>query len=334
MRPRAVRQLLGEGSSYLLGLISGRPRAIGIPVSRFVRAVISSLRPHYFVFPGAAALVGAAAAPRVEAPWRVALVAFATALSWGIGQLINDLIDVEADRVDAPHRAGVQGLLPEGPTVAVAMLLGLVVTLAVAGADPSLLPLLFASALLLFVYHPAKTIPALGNVAHGALMSSVVALGFVAAVPSAPLFDSLVRAAGAMLVVAILSATYLEANYEKDVLGDRAAGYRTLAHVIGLRASALVRMAGGVAAFVLAERFALLEARWLFGLAGGLLAISVGWVLLRPSAALVSYRFAVHATTLALCGLSERVLGSVGAWVAAAVGVALVERAFSLSENP
>src|SRR5688572_4919362 len=173
MRPRAVRELLGEGSRFLCAVVSGRPAAIGLPFQKFVRAVVSSLRPHYFVFPGAAALAGAAAAPRLEAPWRVALVAFATALSWGIGQLINDLIDVEADRIDAPDRAGVRGLLPEGPTVAVAMLLGLVVTIADAGADPSLLPLLLASALLLFAYHPAKTLPGLGNVAHGALMGSV-----------------------------------------------------------------------------------------------------------------------------------------------------------------
>jgi 4-hydroxybenzoate polyprenyltransferase len=246
---RSVRGLLAEGGRYLVLAAKGRAPELGIPFPRFLWAVLWSLRPHYFVFPGAAALAGAAAAPRTEPLWKIATIAVATALSWGIGQLINDLVDVEADRIDAPHRAGVRGLLPEGPTVAVAILLAIVVTIAVASVGPLSLSLLGVSALLLLVYQPAKTVPGLGNLAHGALMGSVAALGFVTAA------GTLVGSAGVVGAIAVFAAVYLEANYEKDAAGDRVAGYRTLAHALGLRVSALLRLVAGLAALAFARPF-------------------------------------------------------------------------------
>ncbi len=267
------------------------------------------------------------------------MIATATGVSWGIGQLINDLVDVEADRIDAPHRPGVHGLLPEGPTVGIAILLALLVAAAVGSAQPSALLLLILSALLMLAYQPAKRIVGMGNLAHGALMGSVAALGFVSAVPSARLSESLVNAGGVVLVTGLSAATYLQANYEKDASGDRVAGYHTLAHALGLRGSAVVRIVSGAAAFVLARRFGLLDSHLALGLFAGaliLLSISALWVVARGTAqaALGGYRFAVHAATLALGALAAPFLGSMGTVVILGVGIALVERAFYRHENP
>lgn len=327
---RSVRGLLALGSRWLWLAVRGRPPALGIPVGEFAWAVARSLRPHYFVFPGAAALAGAAAAPRVHSLASVAIVSVATALSWGIGQLINDLVDVEADRIDAPHRAGVRGLLPEGPTVAVAILLGLAVTIAVASVGPLALGLLVLSALLLLAYHPAKMLPGLGNLAHGALMGSVAALGFVAAAP-----DALFRSAGVVGVVAVFAAVYLEANYEKDAVGDRAAGYRTLAHVVGPRASALVRLVCGLAGLWLARHVGLLPTSAAEGLAlASAVLLSVSVALTCVSRALVGYRFAVHATTLALSALASPLLGVKGSAIFVGIASLVTEHAFLTSKNP
>jgi hypothetical protein len=96
----------------------------------------------------------------------------------------------------------------------------------------------------------------------------------------------------------------------------------------------LIRYLGTTLAFLLAERFGLLVSPWVFALGEVLLLVSVLSVLLRPAAALLGYRFAVHATTLALCGLAQRLLGTAGTWAAIAVGIVLVERAFFFSDNP
>jgi geranylgeranylglycerol-phosphate geranylgeranyltransferase len=330
VRPRSVRELLGQGTRWLLLAVRGRSPALGIPLGEFAWAVFRSLRPHYFVFPGAAALAGAAAAPSVQSLSSVVIVSVATALSWGIGQLINDLVDVEADRIDAPHRAGVRGLLPEGPTVAIAILLAIVVAIAVASVGPLALGLLVVSALLLLGYHPAKTVPGLGNLAHGALMGSVAALGFVSAAP-----EALERSVRVVAVIAIFAGVYLQANYEKDAAGDRAAGYRTLAHVLGLRRSALVRLAGGLAGLWLAWRFELLgtsPASRLALASSVLLVVSVA--LAFASRALVGYRFAVHATTLALSALASPLLGVMGSAVFVGVASLVTEHAFLTSKNP
>lgn len=330
VRPRSVRALLHQGTRWLLLALRGRSPALGIPVGQFAWAVLRSLRPHYFVFPGAAAIAGAAAAPRVHSLPSVVIVSIATAVSWGIGQLINDLVDVEADRIDAPDRAGVRGLLPEGPTVAVAILLGIVVTIAVASVGPLPLGLLALSALLLLAYHPAKMLPGLGNLAHGALMGSVAALGFVSAAP-----DALASVVSVVAIVAIVAAVYLEANYEKDAAGDRAAGYRTLAHVLGVRGSALTRLILGIAALWLARRFGLLSTSAAEGLAlasSVLLCVSVALAFV--SRALIGYRFAVHAATLALSALAAPLLGTVGSAVFVGVASLLTEQAFLTSKNP
>lgn len=328
VRPRSVRQLLGHGTRWLLLAVRGRSPPLGIPLGEFAWAVLRSLRPHYFVFPGAAALAGAAAAPSVHVLSSVVIVSIATALSWGIGQLINDLVDVEADRIDAPHRAGVRGLLPEGPTVAVAILLAVVVTIAVASVGPLALGLLAVSALLLLAYHPAKMVPGLGNVAHGALMGSVAALGFVSAAP-----DALEKSVSVSAIVAVLAAVYLEANYEKDAAGDRAAGYRTLAHVLGLRGSALMRLVLGLGTLWLARHFLSTPASEGLALASGvLLVVSVTLAFL--ARALVGYRFAVHATTLAFSALAAPLLGTIGSAVFVGAASLLTEHAFLTSKNP
>lgn len=325
---RSVRGLLAEGGRYLLLAVRGKSPGIGIPFSEFVWAVLRSLRPHYFVFPGAAALAGAAAAPRVESVWKIATVAVATALSWGIGQLINDLVDVEADRIDAPHRAGVRGLLPEGPTVAVALLLALLVTIAVASVGPLSLLLLGVSALLLLVYQPAKTIPGLGNLAHGALMGSVAALGFATAA------GTLAGSASVVSVTALLAAVYLEANYEKDSAGDRVAGYRTLAHVLGLRGSAVLRLLAGSGGLWLGREHFTTSVALGFALASAValfVSVSIGVATQRV---LLGYRFAVHSTTLGFTALAAPLLGSIGSEVLLGVAVVLVEHAFFTSKNP
>lgn len=320
-------------------LFSGRGVALGISGRAYLAALGSAVRVHFFAYPAAAALAGAAAAPQIEAPVGVVIAGVCAALGWGVGQLINDLLDVAADRVDAPWRPGPRGLLPAGPTAAVALVLGVLVATTVAALHPRGVVLALTAIALLIVYQRAKSLPALGNVAHGAMVACAGAIGIAAAAPSQPLAPMLAQAAPTLLTIAGVAALYLQANYEKDVTGDTAAGYRTLAHVLGVRGSAALRVVATGALLLVAWRLSLLSTRASQALAGlALLSVlaSAATALRHgtPRASLVGYRYAIHGTHAALLALAANTLSAIPCVALLVVGGALAERAFAASDNP
>jgi 4-hydroxybenzoate polyprenyltransferase len=284
-------------------------------------------------------LAGAATAQHVEAPTHVALASVAAGLGWGVGQLINDLLDVEADRVDAPHRPAPRGLLPEGPTTAIAMVLGIAVAVITLGAHAAALWLVIAATLLLLAYQPAKAHPGLGNLAHGALIGTAAVIGRAAALPSVPLGTTLPAVLPAALSCAAVAALYLQANYEKDRIGDAQAGYRTLAHVLGVRGSAIARGLGSVAFAIAVLRLGIVRGPTAVALLSIALVASLGSALFAAVrgtevASLAGYRWACHGTAAAMLALSAPLLGAFGSFAALIVAVTLTERAFSRAENP
>jgi geranylgeranylglycerol-phosphate geranylgeranyltransferase len=338
-RPQAsgIGSVLRAGVRHALLLAHGS--APGLDDRRaFAATLTRALRPHFFVFPAGAALVGAAGAGQIAVSWRVGLAAAAAGLGWGVGQLVNDLLDVEADRVDAPDRPAVRGLLPLGPTAAVALALALLVTLVTLTLHPAAPLLAVMAALLLAVYPAAKRLPGAGNLAHGALVSTAAAIGLAAAAPDQSLLELAAVAWPSAAYTGLVAALYLQANCEKDRAGDARAGYRTLAHVLGVRLSAALR-AGSVLVIVwLAVEWQLaasLPARVALGAGALLTLISAVPSLLRGTdrAALGGYRFAVHATTALMLAPVTR-LSPALAVALVVLSLLLFERAFQKSPNP
>jgi 4-hydroxybenzoate polyprenyltransferase len=338
MKPAAgAMSVLGAAVRYTLELVSGRARE---PRDRraFAASVTSALRPHFFVFPAGAALVGASGAPYLVDGWRVVVAAVAAGLGWGVGQLLNDLLDIEADAIDAPHRPSVRGLLPLGPTAAVALGLAVLVTAATLVVHSYAAPLAALAAILLGLYAPAKRVPLLGNLAHAALVATAALIGRAAAMPDQSLLAIAESGLGDCSWAGAVAALYIEANYEKDRVGDARAGYRTLAHVLGVRQSALLRSIAALLLAILALRFGFAR-----GVVGATLLVlgvsstlgSTAVALLRGNerAALAGYRFAIHATAALMLTPVARLSAPV-ALVLAVLSVLLVERAFQLSSNP
>ncbi len=335
----SVKRLAREGTRYLGAALAGRPPALGIDRRAYARAVLSALRPHFFVFPAGAVLAGAASAGTVQAPVHVALAAVAAGLGWGVGQLVNDLLDIEADRVDAPHRPAPRGLLPEGPTIALALLLGIAVAVITVGAHAAMLWLVLTAVVLLLAYQPAKAHPGLGNLAHGALIGTAAVIGRAAALPGDGLEATIRSVLPAALSCAAVAALYLQANYEKDRVGDAEAGYRTLAHVLGVRGSALLRGAGAVAFAWAVLHFCIVHGAVSIALLAVAVTASLGSALYAATrgtetASLAGYRWACHGTAAAMLALAAPLLGIAGSIAALLVSVALTERAFSRAENP
>jgi geranylgeranylglycerol-phosphate geranylgeranyltransferase len=338
-RSRSVPALVAVGTRYIAAVLSGRAASTGRSSGSLSLALVRALRLHFFAFPAAAALAGSAALRDDAANWRVPLAAASVGLAWGVGQLLNDVLDLEADAVDAPDRPLVSGALPEGPAAAIALLLGAVVTVALALVHTYGIALVGVSALLLFSYGRAKAIAGLGNLFHGALMAVMACIGALATLPAAPIREVLSRVGPSALLVGAIAALYLQANYEKDRRGDARAGYRTLAHVLGIRLSAGLRaLACGAVALTALELGLLPDV----ASRGFMLLALIGWGISslaglfsgHERGALSGYRWAVHATTAALVSLAEPRLGLYGAAAFLLVAALLVERAFRVTTNP
>jgi 4-hydroxybenzoate polyprenyltransferase len=142
-----------------------------------------------------------------------------------------------------------------------------------------------------------------------------------------------------LAAILTIDAWFILANYEKDRLGDRAAGYRTLPLLIGVRASALIRaavvmaLAAGVTGFHLAPSD---PGRVALSIAAALGLLSVIPSLRRGTdeAALRAYRLAVPASFIAMLGLAAPLLGGIGLALATLGSVALMEVIFLRTRHP
>ncbi len=302
----------------------------------YALAVLESLRIHFFALPATAVLAGAASTGSTEIRLPVLLAAIGAAFGWGGGQLLNDLLDVKADSIDAPTRPAPRGLLPAKPTLLIVTLIAVFVAGVTCWVHEAGIALAVLAALLLVVYGPCKRWPGLGNLAHGALMAVAVFIGAAAARPDDPL-SVIVRASSETAALAgSWAAIYLQANYEKDRRGDAAARVVTLPHLIGLRASAgaravLATLWGG-AVWHMAEG----ASPFATGGAVALVGISAAITFQGNSeaAALRGYRYAVHGTAVGFLALARPVLPTPAFVGLMLLAGGLVELAFWRHPNP
>jgi 4-hydroxybenzoate polyprenyltransferase len=319
-------------------VLRGEAAALEMPLGSFAAELALALRPHFFALSGVAALAGAASVSRIVS-MRVVAAALIAGLGWGVAQLVNDLLDRDADRVNAPDRAIAAGRLPEGPTLAFAALAGIALAVGTTFVHPRAWLLGIGASALVVTYNAAKRWPFGGNLALGALMAVAAALGAAGASREPSFAGALVRARGSLAVVAATAAWYLQSNYEKDRSGDRAAGYTTLAIVLPVRASAALRALGVIAIAWGAERAGVLpdSLSKTIMTAGALIGLgSCCGPLVRgtEASALRAYGAAVPASILAMLALAAPLLGWVGTFVLLIIALWLVWAAFRRSANP
>ncbi len=344
MEARNYRSLLDEGKRWVGAVAQGREPPLGMPLGRFVVVLTEAVRLHFFAFGAGAALAGASTLAPPAGVARVALAAFVAGAGWGVGQLINDVLDRDTDAVSAPDRPLADGRLPVGPALAVALASGLVLLGALLAIHPAAWVLAPASVVLLVGYNAAKGLPLLGNLVHGGIAASAGGLGVLGALPGGTdalpeALAGLARAGPMLAAIAAIDGWFILANYEKDRAGDRAAGYRTLPLLIGIRASALIRavlaLGLGVAA-AWPEAVPTVPGKVALGLAAALGVLSTLPSLFAgtDAAALRGYRLAVPASFIAMMGLAAPLLGGVGLAVATLLSLALLEATFLRTRHP
>jgi geranylgeranylglycerol-phosphate geranylgeranyltransferase len=298
--------------------------------------VIRAMRPHFFIFPIAAALAGATGGSDRE-PTRLALICVTAGLGWGVGQLLNDLWDKEADKVDAPHRPAARGLLPLRQTLLVAGSLGGLLVGSVVWLHPAGLALGVAAGLLIATYNQAKRFPLFGNLSYALVIATATLIGAASSNPSLSSQDLLSKSLPRMLLCGAWAAIYLQANYEKDRRGDALAGYRTLAHVLGVRKSALLRAVSSLCFLYVAwELSDVPVARLLVGFAVLMVVLSALTIASADTeeSALHHYRWTIHGGALGMLGVGA---GAISLPSVAGLGlfsILLTELAFVESNNP
>src|SRR5690348_12946878 len=105
MARAGYRALALCGTEYVTQVLRGEAPALGVPARAFAFGLALAPRPHFFALSGIAALAGASAVARGVVTTRIVAAAAVAALGWGVGQLLNDLLDRETDRTNAPDRA-------------------------------------------------------------------------------------------------------------------------------------------------------------------------------------------------------------------------------------
>ncbi|HEX2313340.1 MAG TPA: UbiA family prenyltransferase [Thermomonospora sp.] len=152
---------------------------------------------------------------------------------YGIGVVINDWFDREADAVNAPDRPFVAGLIHPHVGLGLTLALSTVLLVAAFAVAP---PLAVWSAVAVaghLVYTWTKGVPMLGNLANGVDMALFTVLGAVAVRPDAGWLDIPGVTWFHTALVAVVLSGFCLVGYFKDIEGDRVAGYRTLPVAIG-----------------------------------------------------------------------------------------------------
>jgi 4-hydroxybenzoate polyprenyltransferase len=219
--------------------MSAKVRSAPTATGRMV-AWVRLWRVHFVPLSLSAGLVGMTAPGAGATAPSVVIGLIICVFGYGIGVVINDWFDRNADAVNAPDRPFVSGKV--NPHVALGATVGLsavlwVLALVVAP------PLAVWSAVAVgghLVYTWTKGIPVVGNVVNGIDLALFTLIGAAAVRPDAGWLDLPAATATQTALIAAVLSGFCLVGYFKDIEGDTVAGYRTLPVAIGPRRAARV----------------------------------------------------------------------------------------------
>lgn len=197
-----------------------------------------TLRPYLLFVSGFTGLVGLAAGPP-SSPLRFWSAFFAFFFSYGFGQALTDVSQVDTDSISSPYRPLTRGIITRSQVLFVSLagfgLCSLVLLLCSVWAF-----LLYGVAVVgLALYTPSKRLWFLGPVWNSWIVGALPIVGFLCvsgspnAVFNRPLLWSLSISSFAFYAV------FVVLGYLKDVSADRATGYRTIPVVYGWSATVM-----------------------------------------------------------------------------------------------
>jgi 4-hydroxybenzoate polyprenyltransferase len=199
---------------------------------RFWAAYWMTLRPYLFFVSGSAGLLGLALAPPVP------ITAFAAAflalfVSYGLGQALTDVYQMDTDALSSPYRPLVRGEIGREQVFLVSLAGLLCCAIMLAVLNPATIPLSVMAVVGLIAYTPFKRRWWGGPFWNSWIMALLPVIGFLsggASVADIGGDRGLMAAVGSVFFA---YAVFVLLGYFKDISADRATGYRTLPIVAG-----------------------------------------------------------------------------------------------------
>jgi geranylgeranylglycerol-phosphate geranylgeranyltransferase len=186
------------------------------------------MRVYLFFLSGMAGYAGVAWAGGASAIDTIAILAVVF-VGWGVNQVVNDILGLKEDRINAPHRPLVTGVLPLRAAIvisAVLFVIGLIVT---AYLNTSAIWLYLAVFFLNALYEYAKGLPIAGNVNFALLMPICFFYGVLCAGgESLEASFANQKHLGVALAFFLINFSMCFFTYYKDYEGDEVAGKKTL----------------------------------------------------------------------------------------------------------
>lgn len=201
---------------------------------KFLKAYIKSMRPYTFLITGSAGILGMLLVGANFRNWKSVVILLLLFTSYGLNQVINDLLGQEEDKYNAPERPLVSGELKKKSAISFTFLLVLIGAVATYFLNPQALIVYFLAYLMNFIYERLKGFPFGGNLWFGIMISL------------APLYGALVVSGESLLnIISNLNLIYLILivissasslcyfTFFKDYKGDKKANKRTLIVALG-----------------------------------------------------------------------------------------------------
>lgn len=193
-----------------------------------VFSYIKSMRPYLFFISGMAGWLGIIFSGTASSVGRTIVVLSVVFIGWGVNQVINDLLGLKEDKINAPHRPLVTGELPARQAIMLSIIFFILGGLITFLLNPKALILYLSVFILNIVYEYSKEIPLLGNIIFGILIAPCVYYGAMCMNNKGLeiLFDKTLS----FLTVAVVLINFVVAffTYYKDFIGDKVTGKNTI----------------------------------------------------------------------------------------------------------
>ena len=195
----------------------------------FVKAYIKSMRPYTFFITGFAGLLGMLLVNSSVSLAQKIMVFSLLFLSYGVNQVVNDLLGLREDKINAPKRPSVTGELNRAKAIyltAIIFIFGAVLSYYF---NPYALIIYLIGYFANFVYEYLKGVPLLGNLWFGLMITLTTFYGALA-ITDLTIVNILNNHNLIYISFLILlsSSTLCYFTYFKDYLGDKAVNKKTL----------------------------------------------------------------------------------------------------------
>lgn len=221
-------------------------------IIRTAAAYIKSMRPYSFFVTGTAGILGLLASGHLEDTGRIVIILCLLFSSYGINQVINDLLGSKEDKLNAPFRPLVSGELSREAAIAITLFLFVAGAIVTYFLNHYALIIYLLAYGMNIAYEQLKGIPMIGNIWFGFMIALAPVFGFLAS-SSANNYDILRNPDLVSLaaLVAASSSSLCYYTYFKDYEGDKRSNKNTIIVALGLRRARYLNLPMSLIPFLL-----------------------------------------------------------------------------------